>query len=718
MTAADPIADRGNPSPLAAFRGSFAPTKPGFLYQAGLAVVAFAMVLLPAIYMALIAAATWSVIYHLKHNVGILSGGSGRAGLGRLIIYLGPAVAGAILVFFMVKPFFARKKKATEPVSLDPSKEPLLFAYVKKICSLVGAPAPCRIDVDCQVNASASLRRGLWSKDLVLTIGLPLASGLDMRQFGGVLAHEFGHFAQGAGLRLTYVIRNINFWFARVVYERDSWDVQLEQSARNSDFRIALVLHATRFCVWLTRRVLWVLMHAGHAISCFMLRQMEYDADSYEAKLAGSDAFESTAARMQILNVATQVAYEDVRQSWANHRLPENLTLLIDHKAASLPADVHQKISSAAASAKTGWFDTHPCDADRIRAARSLNEAGVFRLTDSATQLFANFGELSKAVTRHQYEKEFELEFTEQNLMPAEEILRESAANTEADSMVRKFYGGVNIILCPLLSEDALPKVTDEPGALSQWSEAQKRMDSLRDAAEKASAACVEQQGRLLDLTTANYLTGAGFQLEPGSFGLPDDAKSTGAQEAAAIAAMDQSNYAISGYLASVEPFVLALRERVSLALQLALMRNMTSAEAVSEIQALTRLLAAVAAQIPRLHQIGSRLRGFSVLAQNRAGHSDPAEVDKKVEQLTGELETFTGEIQRGLAAFAYPFAHARGQLTVAEYARSEKLPTDKWDRVYVDANAHLDRLFTLHYRLVGKILAHADAAEKALNDN
>ena len=106
-------------------------------------------------------------------------------------------------------------------------------------------------------------------------------------------------------MRLTYVIRNINFWFARVVYERDAWDVQLEESARNSDFRIALVLHATRFCVWLTRRILWVLMHIGNAISCFMLRQMEYDADSYEAKLAGSDAFESTAARLQILNVAT-----------------------------------------------------------------------------------------------------------------------------------------------------------------------------------------------------------------------------------------------------------------------------------------------------------------------------------------------------------------------------------------------------------------------------
>ncbi len=240
--------------------------------------------------------------------------------------------------------------------------------------------------MDCQVNASASLRRGLWSKDLVLTVGLPLASGLDMRQFAGVLAHEFGHFAQGAGMRLTYVIRKINFWFARVVYERDAWDVKLERiGARALIGASASCCTMARGCVWLTRRILWALMHAGHAISCFMLRQMEYDADSYETKLAGSDAFELTASRLRILNAATQRAYEDVRQSWASNRLPENLPLLIDHKASSLPAEIQQKISTSAASEKTGWFDTHPCDADRIREARRLNERGVFRLAEPTT---------------------------------------------------------------------------------------------------------------------------------------------------------------------------------------------------------------------------------------------------------------------------------------------------------------------------------------------
>jgi Zn-dependent protease with chaperone function len=314
MTASPPTANTAPAnSPLQAFTGAIEPTKTGPLYSAGLALVAFAMVLLPVIYIALIALTAWLVLLHLKNDTWIFTGSGGA--LFRGIAYIGPAIAGVILVFFMVKPFFAAKAKSREPIILDPAKEPLLFAFVRKICELVGAAVPSRIEVNCDVNASASLRRGLWSRDLVLTIGLPLASGLNMREFGGVLAHEFGHFAQGAGMRLTYIIRRINFWFARVVYERDEWDVKLERSARRVDWRIGIMLHLSRGCVWLTRRILWALMQAGHAISCFMLRQMEFDADSYEAKVAGSDAFEATASRMRVLNAATRTAYEDVRQS-------------------------------------------------------------------------------------------------------------------------------------------------------------------------------------------------------------------------------------------------------------------------------------------------------------------------------------------------------------------------------------------------------------------
>jgi len=700
-------------SPLGAFSGSIERTKTGPLYSAGLAVVAFAMVLLPLIYMGLIVFVVWVVVLHLRYDTGMLQSESTRAGFWQFALYMSPAVVGAILVFFMVKPFFAAKAKPAEPITLDPEKEPLLFGFVRKICALVGAAEPRRIDVDCQVNASASLRRGLWSRDLVLTIGLPLASGLDMRQFAGVLAHEFGHFAQGAGMRLTYIIRNINFWFARVVYERDEWDQKLDQSTRSGDYRIRAMLQMARGCIWLTRRVLWGLMQAGHTISCFMLRQMEYDADSYEAKVAGSEAFAQTTVRLRLLNAATQNAYEDVRQCWASKRLPESLPLLIGHKAGSLPAGVLDKITAATAAEKTGWFDTHPCAGDRVRAARRLNEPGVFLLAAPATQLFADFTELSKRVTRHEYEKRFQLEFTEQNLMSADEILRESAVSAEAEAMVRKYYGRVNLSLKPLLTTGELTPVAAGEDATAKWRDAQRRTEELRAEAEKFSAECAEQQGRLPELTTAHRLAKAGFKLEPKAFELPEHATSIGEQEEAARHAIEESSAYLNYQLEELEPFMAALRERVTLALRLGQASEMGQRrENAGEVAKLARLAAAVGAELTPLHEIGVRLKAFSALVRNRANHSDPAQVDKAVSEIAAEVRSRVAGIQERLKDLAYPFPHARGRLTVAEYARFEKDETNPWARAYLDASAHVERLFALNYRLIGRILACADEEE------
>ena len=121
-----------------------------------------------------------------------------------------------VVVVFMLKPLFARPARPPQRQGLDPDQEPLLFSFIENICRTVGAPSPERIEVDCQVNASARLDNGPLAprRRLVLTIGLPLAAGLNLKEFAGVMAHEFGHFSQSAGMRLSYLIRSINHWFA------------------------------------------------------------------------------------------------------------------------------------------------------------------------------------------------------------------------------------------------------------------------------------------------------------------------------------------------------------------------------------------------------------------------------------------------------------------------------------------------------------------------
>jgi hypothetical protein len=301
---------------LAAFRGEIRPVRPTLLYRLWILIVAATMVLLPIIYVAIVGLVIFAVGLHAVYDVAIFQGV--RNAKAAFLLYVGPLIVGGVVVAFMLKPLFARPGKRPKTRALDPSKEPLLFAFVDGVCTSVGAPTPARVEVDCELNASARRESGalsIFNNELVLTIGLPLVAGLGLKQFAGVLAHEFGHFSQGAGMRLSNLIWTVNAWFARVVYERDEWDETLAAwSSSDNGYEMALGGLA-RAAVWLTRRILWVLMFIGHAVSGFLSRQMEFDADRYQSRMVGGEVFAETMRRVRELALASQGADADLAAS-------------------------------------------------------------------------------------------------------------------------------------------------------------------------------------------------------------------------------------------------------------------------------------------------------------------------------------------------------------------------------------------------------------------
>ncbi|MCA9037497.1 MAG: M48 family metalloprotease, partial [Planctomycetaceae bacterium] len=399
-------------------------------YRIGIVLVSIFMIALPIVYMAMIGGVGWAVWYHFTNHTGIMksagSSGSGRAVVFAGLIYLAPAAMGIVLILFMLKPLFSKPGNNSGRRSLQPGDEPLLFEFVDRICSIVGAPPPQRIDIDCNINASAGFNRGILSmfgNDLVLTIGMPLVAGLDMRQFSGVLAHEFGHFAQGTGMRVSYIIRSISYWFTRVVYERDAWDEKLEEWSKEMDLRIGWIFHLTRLAVWLSRRVLWLLMVTGHAVSGFLLRQMEYDADRHEARLAGSDIFASTARQLSVLGIAHHGALADLGQFYDEGRLGDNLPKLIVLNVEQIPEKLLKKIQEHETTAKTGLFDTHPADRDRIASAARENTDGIFAVSSPASHLFRRFDFHARAVTWDFYKEVFGKELRKSSIHPVDDLI-------------------------------------------------------------------------------------------------------------------------------------------------------------------------------------------------------------------------------------------------------------------------------------------------------
>ncbi|HTN74900.1 MAG TPA: M48 family metallopeptidase, partial [Pirellulaceae bacterium] len=452
---------------LGAFQGSIAPVKTALSYKLGVAAVSLVMLTLPLIYVSLIVLVGYGVYLHLIHDTGLLTAsGNGKAKMAAFFIYIAPLFIGGTLIFFMIKPLFAPSGQRRGTRSLTRDGEPLLFAFVDRICDAVGSARPRRIDVDSDVNASASFRNGMlsmFSNDLVLTIGVPLAAGLTMREFAGVLAHEFGHFSQGAGMRLTYLIRTINNWFQRVVYQRDSWDEWLSGTASAVDLRLGAFLYATMFMVWLTRKILWALMMVGHFVSSFLSREMEFDADRYEARLAGGESFESCMRRITFLSVAHQGAENDLREFMREGRLGDNLPKLVIANIEQIPADVKKKIDQHIDTSETNWFDTHPCSKERIASAHREQSAGIFRLEYPASALFAHFEVLSKNVTWDLYRAVFGQTVSLEELHNTDDLVARINKNQQNNQAIERYCQGCFTLLRKLQLPTTAPELSRNP---------------------------------------------------------------------------------------------------------------------------------------------------------------------------------------------------------------------------------------------------------------
>jgi Zn-dependent protease with chaperone function len=706
--------EKSGASPSNSFSGEIESTSVSLGYVIGLSVVAIGMVLLPLLYLGFIIIAAILLFLHITKDIWILEDSYMRP-LIKFILYCGPIVAGFTLIFFMVKPFFARPRKESSKFTLKPEDEPELFAFINQICKQVNAPPPKRVDVDCRINASASFENGfsgMRRRDLVLTIGLPLVAGLNIQQFGGVLAHEFGHFTQGAGMSLTYLIQSINFWFHRVVHERDEWDYYLESATQRLPFQIRIIFYIARGCVAGSRKLLMLLMKLGHGMSCFMSRQMEYDADSYQVKLAGGRAFTQTFHRLRELTLADQLTQSALRESWQNNRLPDNLPAFISHKTAFIPADIRKAFEEATAGRKTGVFDTHPAHVDRIRAAEALKQTGILHQTDPAANLFTNFDSLSKAITRFYYENILNLSLTSTQLIPQEEILKQSVTSLEAAQVAQNFICGLNLGLRPVLLPTTLPPLLDRTNAISTLKAAPKCLEDLTRQTQAVLDKLQSEELSLRKFVNAFHLLQANFKIDGADFGLKYSSL-TAAKEA-----ISSASNQIQSLSTELQPFQKQLQLRLLLGLQLLHAPEIGSkvsdaASLQTEVASMLPAFSKLAESLPLLEQITRRLEPLLLLAKNRP--LQPEHVDSELDCVALELKNLLKEVRTQISTAIYPFPHAKGQITVAEFAQSENLPSNKIEAIYQDATTHLDRLIPLYYKLLHRLMAIALKVEASL---
>ena len=677
------------------------------LYRLGMFLVAVAMLLLPLVYFGLVGAVGY-LVYLLptdppKWAQDDFGGVGGVAIIGTIV--------GAIFVIFMVKPIFARAEKANQLYRLKAGEAPELEEFVQRVADAVGAPRPREIELNCEVNAAAGFRRGLLSlfgKDLKLIIGLPLMAGMSVRSFGGVLAHEFGHFSQGAGMRLTYVIRVINAWFVRVVYQRDRLDAWLDGLARTIDLRIAAILWLAKLLIWTSRRVLWLLMHLGHGISCFALRQMEFDADRYEVAFAGSDHFAPTSRRLQLLGIGSGRSIELLQETWQQGRISRNYPELTRRQTERLADDVEKALDEALAEQKTGLFDTHPCDSERIAAAQRVDLAGVFHLEVPASVLMEDFRELCQRVTLRFYEEQG-LEVKEHNLLANDEIGADDETMEREIRAIDRFFCGQLSPERPLFLDSA--EVRAAAGDRNRAVELCGRVNLLEAQLKEQFEDFGKRIERRSNLKVAESLQGAGFTLKPEHVGL----------SGADLARMSQAMREVDEAMSRDRDETFAEFDRLgreAMIEGLAARRRMHEApspgdgggEALVEMNQWLSWMEFFRGVFPSLMELRELALMQGVLIHNVGDDGVQDQHLRRMNQLRGKQEKLIDFFRSRLETRTYPFGHAEGDVSV--WAFIDPKPPAEADvivRRQIVADAIVGQLLRLYQRVFGQLAILAE---------
>lgn len=683
-------------------------------YQVGLIVVAAAMLLLPVVYVALVGALAAGVWYYAVHAQAVFPEGMGA--FGRILVYYGPIFAGALAVLFLIKPVFARPPKPPPPLVLSRTDQPLLYTYVEHLCSALGSPAPSEIHVDMQVNASAGFKqglRGVFGTDLVLTLGLPLVAGLNVSQLSGVFAHEFGHFGQATAMRFSYLIHSVNTWFGRVVYERDLWDWRLDELSAQPLLRP--ITYFLRFLVWITRRILGALMYAGQAISAYLSRQMEYNADTHQAQVVGSAGFQETYRRVAVCDVATESAIAQANAMWADRRMISDLSaLVVAYADKFMEQDENvSALEDEVLKLKTGLLDTHPSVADRIEYAERLGLPSKIACTESATHLFRGFDEVAVRTTVDAYRATFGEAVDAADNVPTEDALSELAEmESSGGAILRVTVGGIYISfgIAPGVIEPEPPASIED--GIAALREARENASSLHDSIGPRMQAYMELVEKWETAETGLLLAAAEIPFTPKELGLP------GKRLPELRAHRDAVEEERKGMRQEFVPILDAVRDRVDVAIALAhhpeIRPQLSDGEnLLASYPDIAAVLQAMVECWTPLVQLNLLCDHLSILVTAAHWHAGKRGFQQEGERILEEIREVLSQLYGQLKDIDYPFEKGRQPSSVAE----KIVPAQPREGAEIldDAIGTRQRAFNLYFRCWGDLARLVDEVDKTL---
>jgi len=369
---------------------------------------------------------------------GVVSISSGQGDLWQGVI----TISALLLTIFMVKSLFA-VRKAGDPggIEVNSEDEPTLFEFLHTLADELGAPRPHRVFITPEVNAAVfydlSLINLFFPSKKNLIIGLGLVNILNLGELKAVLAHEFGHFAQGSMMvgRWVYIAQQI---IAHMVATRD-WLDSIVRFISRIDLRVAWLGWVLSLILWSIRSLIDTLFSVVIMAERALSREMEFNADLVAVSVTGSDALINALHKLQAADHAWQTALDVAKNEAREGKIIEDLfkaqkvtigemqRVLNDKLYGKVPvkpddsdANSYRVFTEESARPPQMWA-THPANRDREDNAKATYIAADID-ERNAWDVFSNPAQLRLRISNNFYnaEKSSELEA----ISPTEAVIK------------------------------------------------------------------------------------------------------------------------------------------------------------------------------------------------------------------------------------------------------------------------------------------------------
>jgi hypothetical protein len=133
------------------------------------------------------------------------------------------------------------------------------------------------------------------------------------------------------------------------------------------------------------------------------------------------------------------------------------------------------------------------------------------------------------------------------------------------------------------------------------------------------------------------------------------------------------------------------------------------------EVNDLLHVFAKLNSTFPTLLELRKELASLQILLRVR-GQRGSELLEYTLADCTARSEQGLKEIHKAFGSTGYPFEHPKGHISIVDYARAKQYDADPVRMIQIEISSHLQTLFALYYRILGRLVSIALEVEAVLD--